>query len=167
MPSTDRKTFGTCLRQARLAAGYPSRDLAQDVPISTTCIGRHERGEKTATVSDAIVYAEYYNAPELLIEYCRTVCPIRRYTQPLNASGVAHLCVRLNNTLRSVSEQAERLMRIADDDAVDASERGEFDRIVEQVAALRNVADELEVYALRLRGGSLGQANAAAGKTMW
>ena len=169
MPITDTKTYGECLRLARVSAGFATREQAQvSIHISNTCIGRHERGEKPATVDDAITYAQCYQAPDLLMEYCRRACPIGRHTgEPAHSRSVALLSVRLHNVLCSVSDQAERLMQIADDDTVDAAERTEFDNIVRQIASLRHIADELELYAVRLRGCRLGQTGAAAGKTTW
>lgn len=168
MPEIETRTFHECLKTARTAAGFATREQTYGIPLSITSIGRHERGEKEVTASDVMMYAECYNAPELMVQYCCTACPIGRRSQPLSGRSVALLSVRLYNILRSVSDQAERLMRIADDDVVDATERDEFDRIVVQVKNLRSVADELELYAMRLRGGRLGKTGAAIGrKTTW
>ena len=64
------------LREARVKAGYVSRGTASlAVPYSPETIGRHERGEVDLTPADAVVYAESYKSPDILLRYCAT-CPV-------------------------------------------------------------------------------------------
>lgn len=141
----------TFLETARRAAGYATQaEAAEHVPYARVTIGRHERGEIQLAPGDLLVYAQAYNAPEIMPEYCRTCCPIgRRLMRPAQADADLSLLVtQLGNRLRRISAAAERLADIADDNKVDAAERADFDRIVELMRSARDVLDDFERYAL-------------------
>lgn len=139
------------LEAARKAAGYATQaEAAEHVPYARVTIGRHERGEIQLAPEDLLVYAQAYNAPEILFEYCRVCCPIgRRMMRPAQADADLTLLVtQLGNRLRKISAAAERLADIADDNKVDAAERADFDRIVDLMRNARDVLDDFERYAL-------------------
>ena len=76
MSSTSTIQYPTCLAEARKRAGYISREVAADhVPWSPQAIGRHERGEAVVGPHGALIYADCYDAPEILTGYCQS-CPI-------------------------------------------------------------------------------------------
>lgn len=68
------------LRDARLQAGYASRDTAaMALNYSPETIGRHERGDVPVSADDILRYAEGYQRPDILLRYCAD-CPIGRVT---------------------------------------------------------------------------------------
>lgn len=68
MPIRDKYQPVTYLADARIAAGYQSReDAAIRVPYAAVTIGRHERGEVRLAPDDILIYAQAYNAPEIMI----------------------------------------------------------------------------------------------------
>ncbi len=151
MPIRGKYQPVTYLVDARIAAGYQSReDAAIRVPYAAVTIGRHERGEIRLAPDDIIIYAKAYNAPEIMIYYCRNCCPIgHRLMRP--ASGrreLSLLVTQLGNRLRKIAAAADRLADIADDNVVDASERSDFDEILALMRSTREVIDCFELYAM-------------------
>lgn len=65
MATTAASTTQSYLRDARLQAGYASRDTAAiKLNYSPETIGRHERGDVPVSPDDIIRYAEGYQRPE-------------------------------------------------------------------------------------------------------
>ncbi len=158
------------LAQARIQAGYPNRELAESaVHFAASTIGRHERGEAPLQPADILAYAAGYHAPELPMIFCRNVCPIgcSRY-EDLQERELSALTLRVSIRLKKAIKQMDRLEEIAEDDRVDANERQEFDRIIEQIRSLREVVDEAELYAMRIRNNKTRQpaANRTAASSM-
>lgn len=140
------------LMQARRSAGYVRReDAACYVPFSATTIGRHERNALALLPQDAELYAEAYDAPELLMQYCHLDCPIgaARALRIRDNAGIALLSTRFGNRMRELAGAANRLAAIADDDIVDPTERPEFEEILCNLRELSVVFQELELYALK------------------
>ena len=68
------------LRDARLQAGYASRDTAAiKLNYSPETIGRHERGDVPVSPDDIIRYAEGYQRPDIMLRYCAS-CPVGKKT---------------------------------------------------------------------------------------
>lgn len=151
MPIRGKSQPVTYLTEARIAAGYPSRDdAAIRVPYAAVTIGRHERGEIKLAPEDVIVYAKAYSAPELMVYYCRSCCPIgRKLMRPASGERELSLLVtQLGNRLRKIAAAADRLADIADDNIVDASKRSDFDDILALMRNAREVIDCFELYAM-------------------
>ena len=151
MPGKGKYQPATYLMEARIAAGYPSRDNAAiHVPYAAVTIGRQERGEIKVAPEDVIIYANAYRAPELMLYYCRSCCPIgRKIMRPANGEHELSLLVtQLGNRLRKIAAAADRLADIADDNVVDASERADFNEILALMRSAREVIDCFELYAM-------------------
>jgi hypothetical protein len=141
------------LVQARIAAGYPNRELAEmAVPFAASTIGRHERGDMPLQPADIVAYAAGYRAPALLMLYCRNTCPIgRQQYELLQERELSLLTLRIGSRIKKTLRRMDRLEEIAEDDRVDSGERAEFDSIVAQIRGLREAVDEMELYALTLQ----------------
>lgn len=152
MPTIGKITYGNCLRLARAGAGCRTLAAAAcRVPWSESVIGRHERGGPVQpTASDALMYANAYAAPELVMQYCRLMCPIGRRTMaPIQERALAEVATRAFNRLKSAPQVAEKLAAIADDGIVDASERPALEEILTTIRSYRALADELELLVAR------------------
>lgn len=142
-----------CLMEARIAAGYPNRDLAEmAVPFAASTIGRHERGDMALQPADIVAYATGYHSSVLPMLYCRNICPIgRQQYEVLQERELSLLTLRIGSRIKKTLRQMDRLEEIAEDDRVDPGERAEFDAIVSQIRGLREAVDEMELYALTLQ----------------
>ena len=70
MATTAASTTQSYLRDARLQAGYASRDTAAiKLNYSPETIGRHERGNVPVSPDDIIRYAEGYQRPDIMLRY--------------------------------------------------------------------------------------------------
>ena len=120
------------------------------MPYAAVTIGRQERGEIKVAPEDVIIYANAYRAPELMLYYCRSCCPIgRKIMRPANGEHELSLLVtQLGNRLRKIAAAADRLADIADDNVVDASERADFNEILALMRSAREVIDCFELYAM-------------------
>jgi len=137
------------LKQARLDAGHANRDTASTlVPYSPEQIGRHERGEITLTPDDALIYAAYYQRPDILLRHCAD-CPIGRTRgQKATDRDLPIATLRLTNRLRQAAKEiAETLENIADDGIVDAEERPIFDKAIATLQGLGETIQDLVLYA--------------------
>lgn len=114
-------TTPTYLREARLSAGYVSRETASiDLPYSPETIGRHERGEVTPSPDDITQYAQGYNRPDIMLRYCSD-CPIGRKTgKTATDRDLPWAALRVSQRLRKAKEIADTLESIADDGIVDS-----------------------------------------------
>ena len=80
MATTAASATQSYLRDARLQAGYASRDTAAiKLNYSPETIGRHERGDVPVSPDDIIRYAEGYQRPDIMLRYCAS-CPVGKKT---------------------------------------------------------------------------------------
>lgn len=81
MATTAASATQSYLRDARLQAGYASRDTAAiKLNYSPETIGRHERGDVPVSPDDIIRYAEGYQRPDIMLRYCAS-CPVGKKTR--------------------------------------------------------------------------------------
>lgn len=96
------------------------------VPYSPETIGRHERGDVEMEPEDAVVYAECYNRPEIMIHYCAT-CPVgKKLGRQTRELELPHATLRIHKLISDAQDVADRLEEIAYDGVIDDSERKEF-----------------------------------------
>ena len=127
MSTTTKKRPLEFLREARISAGYVSRGTASTaVPFSPETIGRHERGDVEMEPEDAVVYAESYRRPEVLLHYCST-CPVgAKLGKQTRELELPHATLRIPRLIADGQEVADRLEEIAFDGVIDDGERMEF-----------------------------------------
>lgn len=125
MSASALSKLGTCLREARKAAGFSNYGQAgMATHRSPEVVGRHERGDIQVQMEDAIEYAEAYDRPEILMAFCDQ-CSVReklfgscdciKGDLPLTA-------IRLSNRLRTAENYAKQLEGILDDGQIDTAD---------------------------------------------
>lgn len=116
------------LKEARIQAGYVSRDIASmTVPFSPETIGRHERGDIHLDPDDAVLYARCYKNPGILLRYCSS-CPVGKMVGcKVKEIELPHASLRINKLIRDAQEVAKSLEEIAFDGVIDESERADFE----------------------------------------
>ena len=156
-------TTPTYLREARLSAGYVSRETASiDLPYSPETIGRHERGEVTPSPDDITQYAQGYNRPDIMLRYCSD-CPIGRKTgKTATDRDLPWAALRFSQRLRKAKEIADTLESIADDGIVDSYEREDFDRALEFLRSLEENIKDIAIWAM---SRDMGKGRPAATET--
>lgn len=137
------------LRDARLQAGYASRDTAaMALNYSPETIGRHERGDVPVSADDILRYAEGYQRPDILLRYCAD-CPIGRVTGRTAVDrDLPWAALRVSQRLQQAKEIADKLESIADDGVVDNIERRDFDKALEFLRSLEQTITELMLWAM-------------------
>lgn len=148
MPISEKPRVPEYLRQARMAAGFTSRGIAStEVPYSPETIGRHERGEVPVAPEDAVIYANGYDAPDILIRYC-TDCPIGRATGKSSTDrDLPWAALRVTQRLRKAKEIADTLESIADDGQVDHAERVDFENALAFLRTLEETITDMVLWA--------------------
>lgn len=150
MSTTAIRQLPAYLREARLKTGCVNRGTAATkVPYSPETIGRHERGEVPVSPEDVVMYAEAYDQPAILLQYC-SECLVGCYLHPKpNEREFAWTALKMSNRLKQAVTYAQRLDTIADDNRVDADERVDFNEILTFMFSLESMAADLRLYALQ------------------
>ena len=149
MPTLDTKSPRTYLTEARIKAGYTSRCVASlRVPFSSETQSRHERGEVPLSPEDAIIYADNYETPEILHEYC-AACPVGKRTgQSAEKIPLTQAVLQVTHMSAQIKVIVDTLQCIALDGVIDADERGTYDACTAQLMQLRRVIDSLTLCGL-------------------
>lgn len=141
--------FPHCLREARITAGYASRDTASTVvPASPETVGRHERGDVPVTPADAVMYAQAYRRPDILVRYCAG-CPVGRQLRDAPKDReFALAAMRLNTRLEKAPQIAAQMKAIADDGSICEQERQTFISMLRESTDIVRAIDEITLWAL-------------------
>ena len=132
------------LREARTKAGCANRVAASMlVPFSPETIGRHERGDVTMEPEDAMLYAEKYRAPGILIRYCAD-CPIGKATgRDVTDRPLPHAALRIRRMVKEAQQVADQLEEIAFDGVIDDAERDDFARAMSFLRDLEKTISDI------------------------
>jgi len=162
MSITAKKEAPEYLRVARLEAGYASRGTATvKVPYSQETIGRHERGEVQVEPADAVVYAEGYRRPDILMRYCAS-CPVGQNTgKTATDRPLPFATLRVSRMIDDAQQVANVLEQIAFDGVIDDHEREDFNKAL---GFLRQLEETIgDMILLGLTTGIAKAAPVAAG----
>ena len=138
--------LGKCLRESRRAAGYSNYGQAGlATNRSPEVVGRHERGDVTVQMVDAIEYADAYGHPEIMMTYCDQ-CAIRNRLfggERHTGFGLPLTVIRLSNRLRSADQHADRLEQILDDGRIDQEDEEALTETLDFLKEIESVWREL------------------------
>ena len=149
------KTFGDQLREARLKHIPDNEKLGTqqgaaellDVASPET-IGRWERDEALPSNINVRRMAQVYNAPELMTNYCATICPIGcGRIAPVQDECFERTAIKLFNEAQGLGDIAKALLLIASDGRVRPDEVADFQDAVKKLGSLKTVIDALQLYA--------------------
>lgn len=138
------------LKEARIKAGYANRDCASmAVPYSPETIGRHERGEVLPSPDDIIRYANSYNSPDILFNYC-SECPVGKCTGRTATERPLPLAtLRVSRMLEDAKEVADRLEEIAFDGIIDEMEKADFEKALLFLRQLQETISDIMLLGLK------------------
>ena len=155
--------LGTCLREARKAAGFTNYGQAGVATHrSPEVVGRHERGDTQVQMEDAIEYAEAYDRPEILMAFCDQCSVREKLFGSCNCfqNSLPLTAIRLSNRLRNAERHAERLEIMLDDGKIDSTD---LPTLLQILSFLKEVDDIWrELLANCMSSGLVGMKNTAS-----
>lgn len=164
MQDETRNIYKTC----RKAAGLTQEAAAERLGISVESLRAYETGQRVPPDEVVEAMSDLYNTLHLIVRHVREKNAMySRVVPDVPHVGVLKASARLTNRIFEFAESHadKRLMRIAEDDVIDSTERAEFDAILKDLQeivaaalALRCAQSELGVrnHELERRTRSLG-----------
>lgn len=161
MPKKATKAASNVFYKARMsAASYNDKLASREGASELTGIDRNriaytELGTLCPYPEEVLVYADAYNAPELLNHFCSTLCPIGKETvDSVTTGSLEQASLKLLASTRSIANIREQLIEIAEDGVIDEGEKGQMDLILENLKQASNDIRALEiVYQKMMKGG--------------
>lgn len=148
MTESDRTIYKICREQA----GYTQERAAELLPCSVRQLARYESGE--APVPDDMAYrmVRLYNSQFLAVEHLRMVSQLAASIIPaVDSISLQTAAMRLFNCIVDfVDKHPDRkLLRIAEDNIIDESERPVLDEILMELEKLTKVCTEVRIATER------------------
>lgn len=145
-----------------MKAGFVSRGTASNtVPFSPETIGRHERGDVEMTPEDAVIYAEFYNSPDILPRYCAG-CPVgEKMGKSATDRELPHATLRIRRLMAEGQAVADRLEEIAFDGVIDDYEREDFAAALVFLRKLEESISDIILIGLENRKAAPGATGTA------
>lgn len=144
MPDMAIKSPPNYLREARIRAGYSSRETAcLKVHYSPETIGRHERGDVAITPDDIVCYARGYQEPGILYQYCARCSVGRELGLCATERSLPFAVMRLNHMVDEAARWTEQLEKIAFDGEVDEFELDDYMSAMQCLLQLQNTIQDM------------------------
>ena len=143
MQDETRNIYKTC----RKAAGLTQEAAAERLGISVESLRAYETGQRVPPDEVVEAMSDLYNTLHLIVRHVREKNAMySRVVPDVPHVGVLKASARLTNRIFEFAESHadKRLMRIAEDDVIDSTERAEFDAILKDL-------QEIVAAALALR----------------
>ena len=150
MPESGETIYKICRKQA----GYTQERAAELLNCSVRALARYECGETQVPDDIAYCMVRLYNSQFLAVEHLRRVSQVAaQLIPPVEACTIQTAALRLFNCLADFLDQHPdtRLLRIADDGVIDASERPILDEILGELEHLTKVFTEVRLAAENAR----------------
>ena len=142
MPDDCRNIYKTC----RKAAGLTQEAAAERLGISVESLRAYETGQRVPPNEVVELMVILYNAQHLAFQHLRETNALYSSVVPeVRPRSVLEASAKLTNRifLFAESHADRRLLRITEDNVIDASERAEFNAIMEDLQASVEAALEL------------------------
>lgn len=139
MPEEYRNIY----KRARRARGYTQESAAERLGISVESLRAYETGQRVPPTEVVELMVICYDAQYLGYQHLRETNAIYgRVVPEVPKMDVLAASARLTNRIFEFAENhsANRLMRIAEDNVIDGTERGEFDAIMEDLQEIVSAA---------------------------
>ena len=142
MPGDYRNIYKTC----RMAAGLTQEAAAERLDISVESLRAYETGQRVPPNEVVELMVILYNAQHLAYQHLRETNALYSSVVPeVRPKSVLEASAKLTNRIFTFAESHadRRLLRIAEDNIIDAQERPEFDAIMEDLQEIVEAALEL------------------------
>lgn len=157
MPKRGTKCAANAFYLARMAAAkYNDRLASREGAAEVTGLERNriaytELGTICPYPEEVLVYADAYNAPELINHFCSHLCPIGRETVDAVSTGSLEAAsLKLLASTRCITSIREELVDIAEDGVIDDSEKDKMTEILERLRQASNDIKALEMVYQKL-----------------
>ena len=142
MPEEYRNIY----KRARRARGYTQESAAERLGISVESLRAYETGQRVPPTEVVELMVILYNAQHLAYQHLRETNALYSSVVPeIQPKSVLEASAKLTNRIFAFAESHadRRLLRIAEDNVIDAQERPEFDAILEDLQEIVEAALEL------------------------
>lgn len=139
MPEECRNIYKTC----RKAAGFTQEAAAERLGISVESLRAYESGQRIPPNEVVELMVILYNAQHLAYQHLReTNAMYGRVVPEVPLCSVLEASARLTNRIYAFADSHadRRLMRMAEDNVIDPTERPEFDAILEELQEIVEAA---------------------------
>ena len=139
MPEEYRNIYKTC----RKAAGFTQESAAERLGISVESLRAYEGGQRIPPNEVVELMVILYNAQHLAYQHLReTNAMYGRVVPEVPQCSVLEASARLTNRIYAFADSHadRRLMRMAEDNVIDQTERPEFDAILEELQEIVEAA---------------------------
>lgn len=142
MPEEYKNIYKTC----RKAAGFTQEAAAERLGISVESLRAYETGQRVPADDMVDLMSILYNSMYLIVQHSREKSAMYRSVVPeVQPRTVLEASAKLTNRIFAFADSHadRRLLRIAEDNVIDAGERVEFDSIMEDLQEIVEAALEL------------------------
>lgn len=130
-------------KTGRIAAGFTQEAAAERLGISVESLRRYETGRSIPPNDVVELMVILYNAQHLAYQHLRESNHLMSRVVPeVPRCSVLEASARLSNRIFAFADSHadRRLLRIAEDNVIDAAERAEFDAIMEDLQEIVEAA---------------------------
>lgn len=152
MPNITAETSSNVFYRARCTASthneqLKSREGAADImSIDRGRLYRIEKGLINPYPEEIHLMADLYNAPELRNYYCTSICPLGEEIPKIYPADLDRISLRALSTFRKIGETKELLLDITEDGVISEDERGDLNRVLENLEELEQIAQSLKLW---------------------
>lgn len=152
MANIAAKTSSNVFYKARCAASahneqLSSREGAADImSIDRGRLYRIESGIANPYPEEIRLMADLYNAPELENYYCTNICPLGGEIPKADLADLDRISIRALSTFRKIGETKELLLDITEDGVISEDEKGDLDKVLENLEELEQIAQSLKLW---------------------
>lgn len=152
MANVAAKTSANTFYKARCEAAthneqLSSREGAADImSIDRGRLYRIESGIANPYPEEIRLMADLYSAPELENYYCTNMCPLGGDMPRIDVADIDRISIRALSTFRKIAETKEMLLDITEDGVISDDERGDLNKVLENLEELEQITQSLRVW---------------------
>lgn len=152
MANITAKTSSNVFYKARCAAAkhndsLSSREGAADImSIDRGRLYRIESGIANPYPEEVHMMADLYNAPELRNHFCTEMCSLGSDVPKVDVADIDRIAIKALSTFRKIAETKDLLLDITEDGVISDDERGDLNKILENLEELERIAQSLRMW---------------------
>lgn len=134
---------------AKINPSFSSREKASEIlNLDRTRLANIELGNITPYPEEVLTMAQKYNSPELCNSHCAEQCPIgKRTISKVQIDDFDRLSLKVLGSLKDIDSIRSSLIAISEDGVVDASEKEDFEAILDALDKISTNANALKIWA--------------------